>query len=406
MQHLPLGAIHNSMLVTAKSCPQKYVYKYVWGYRKIRLGLPLTKGLWLHSMLQALSLKQGLEKGSLLVVPEELTIPGLSIPAKVDAENFLLYVDIGDEEELTRMSYPLSSGGMLKLLTELVYDPLPVEIQDDLLTSGLELPEACRRVMKSYLWAYRSVLPKERPLLVEHEFSVDVDGRVYQGRIDLLLEDSGKRITLRDWKTSTSIPTGSTWKLTESQLHIYPVTMDVVLDGLGFERSIDAVEFDFILSTPPGRPALVSKGTKLSRATKLMDPLSLTEAAKEAGLGMDDQIYITDKKNPDSPTLAEKLEEVSKTNDFFQRFTLPRAKKVTYQIFQENDNALKFIEELHESPEEAYRNTGRECDYMCEFKDVCVAHLYGLDFQMILNRDFEPWVPDDLDELELETQEA
>lgn len=400
METLPRGPAHNSMLNTVKRCPQKYVYKYVWGFRKLTTSLPLTRGLWLHSMLQAEALRKGIEKGSLLEIPYLIDVPGLEAEIELDHDNLELVrrspaldVDTG-LQTIAVDRWPLTAGGMLKLLTEEVYDNLPDEIHEDLVQDGVTLPEACKRIMRSYLWAYRTSLADEDPLLVEYEFETEVDGHLYHGRIDLLFRDKDGRIVLRDWKTSSSMPEGSVWKLTESQLHLYPVALEPHFP----EHTADAVEFDFLLTKPPGQPATLKSG-KLSRATKLMDPLSLKQAADAAGIGLDDEIYATDKKNPTSPTLREKIEELTDSSPFYRRYRMPRSKKVTATIFEDNAKAIEFMDALHEDTSGAYRVTDRSCDYMCEFKDVCVAHLYDLDYGSVLNRDFEPWEPDDLHDL-------
>lgn len=418
---LPRGPVHNTMLTTARRCPQRYVFKYVRGLRPIETALPLRRGLWLHSMLQADALKRGLAKDTLLVVPETIDVHGvgeveLYAPG---GEDPLLMVRYEPEEGDKRTAtYPLTSGGMLKLLTEHVYEWLPEETKEHITENGLELPEACRRIMRGYLWKYRDVLDREEVLLVEYENATEVDGELYHWRIDELVRTADGVVVLRDWKTTKSLPTGSTWKLIESQLHLYPVTLKPHLDELAKQNAttdmkgrtsvpeleVQAVEFDYLRSRPPLEPS-VNKSGKLSRAVRDTDAMTFLSAAKKAGLERTDECYDTNKTNPVSPTVEEKLEELKDNDIFFMRQRLPRSKKVTRRLLEENENTIGLIDSLHERPEDfAYRVTipsgPYSCENGCEFKDLCVADLYGMDVSTIIGRDFEEWEPEDLHEMD------
>lgn len=419
-RQLPRGPVHNTMLATAKRCPQRYVFKYVRGLRPIETALPLRRGLWLHSMLEADALKRGLAKDTLLVVPETLHVHGfgeVGLYAPGGEDPLLMVTHEKETEEgeafLGTSIYPLTAGGMLKLLTEHVYDWLPEETKEQLTEGGVELPEACRRIMRGYLWKYRSTLDEEDVLLVEYENSTDIDGELYHWRIDELVRTADGMVVLRDWKTTKTLPTGQAWKLMESQLHLYPVALKPHLDDLAEQTStadmdgritlpdleIQAVEFDFLRTKPPLEPA-INKSGKLSRAVTETDAMTFLAAAKKAGLGLTDECYDTNQTHPVSPTVEERLEELKDNDLFFSRPRLPRSKKVTARLLSENESAIALIDALHEDPEEySYRVTERSCDYACDVRDLCIADLYGMDVSTIVNRDFEQWEPDDLHEM-------
>lgn len=410
LRQLPRGPVHNTMLGVVRRCPQQYVFKYVNGLRAMSIGKPLRRGLWVHSMLQADALRKGIIERTLLVVPETIDVHGIEEPVEVDAENleFVLRLESIDtetgEKQVHAFRYPLNAGGMLQILTEHVYEWLPEEAREELTEGSIELPEACKRIVAGYRWAHRDRLDKERVLLVEFEAATDIDGELYHFRIDILLETHDGVVVLRDWKSTQTLPKGQAWKLMESQLHLYPVALAPHLTEMGFTKEIQGIEFDFLRTKLPSKPA-VNKSGKLSRAAKEFDARTFLQAAKEAQLDLDDEAYDTNAKYPVSPTVREIVEGCKNEDLFYRRERLPRSKRVTNRLLTENEATISFIDALHEDPEGfSYRVVQRHgamaCDNGCEFTDICIGTLYGLDMSSTIKRDFELWQPDDLHEMD------
>lgn len=424
------GAVHYSELATVRRCPQKHKYAYVEGLRSKRGALNLKRGLWLHAMLQADALKRGLEHGSLLKVPETINVPGIDEPVIVERSGELIRGhDRGTEFDLIA-KVELSWKGMLELLEEHSdYALLPESVIEERYTEGgQDLPTACRNIMRGYLWQYRDVLPKRRPLLVEVEWQrvlkdygpVDVD---MEGRIDLVEIDERGLVVLSDWKSTKSIP-GQEFKLMESQRWIYLWGIEPILREHGIE--VQALALDYLVTSTPTKPTQNQpkkppktkskckncdgtgdidtggdpgyetktcpacegtgkrinmptpnelKGELSTRAIKTT-PLVYFEALREYGLEMTDHH-------------RQVINELERDNAFFKRFVMPVNQKVLVTVLTETAQAAETAERFRRAPGLAYRNVDRSCTYACDFIDLCSAELYGNDADTVRARDFE-----------------
>lgn len=372
-----LEPVHNSQLTAARRCLRQYRYAYLERLEPLRPRLPLTRGIWIHYCLQAESLRSGLEKGSLLEVPtsfeiEDVGTVQIDLGVNEDDDPQLTVLD-GDGVEISH--YDLSWEGMLELLTAHVWMRLFPEEQEDYYEAGMYLPEAVRRILRGYHYHWRKQLDGEEPLLVEASWqrTHEESGFVFEGRIDLLVRNERGLVVLRDWKSTSRAPSGS-WKLRESQLHIYPWGIAPKLQALGIDR-IDKIEFDWILTKPPTKPQQNKDGS-LSKRQIDTDAITYYEALKEYGI----EITAEHKR---------KIKELLKQDKFLFRDDAPRSKKVTDQILDEAVKTSWIIQQIHDRPELGeVRSARQSCEWDCDFTDLCLGELYGQDTSPIRKKSF------------------
>lgn len=366
-----LAPIHNSQINCARRCLRQYRYAYVERLEPKRVSLPLARGQWLHYGLAAEHIRLGHEKGSLLMVPAlEIDDVGMVYPRVDDGT-----MEVPKTEDRAARTYDLSWQGMVDLLTTEVWMRLFPEEQEDYFENGYYLPNAVRKILRSYFYWWRDVLAEEEPLLIEQPWQRQhASGHTFEGRIDLLLRDRKGNLVLRDWKSTKSAPKSS-WKLMESQLHIYPWGIDSILKWheLG---EVAYIEFDYLLTKPPTKPKQNQDGS-LSKAKIETDALTYLEALREYG------IEIT-------PEHKKKLKELKEDNPFFQRHPSPRSKKVTNQILDEALQTAEVMKQIHERPPAgAVRTVRQSCDWDCSYQDLCMGELWDNDVSTIRKREFQ-----------------
>jgi hypothetical protein len=393
---LPIAEVVNhSAIWTARRCPQRWRYQYHDRLEPRVTKLMLKRGTWVHAALQAEHLRIGIEKGSLLLVPEEIEVSDVGM-VRVLADDSKLMV--GDEDSYT--FYDLSWQGMLALLTDLVWERVFTAEHELYTEHGHTLPEVCEKIVRGYFWQYRKVLEKETPLLVEYQWQREHNGVLWGGQLDLLLRDAKNRVVVRDWKTTKAAPEDNPLTaLLESQLHLYPWGIAEVLSE--HKLKVNAVEWDYLVSKPPAKPKLNQDGT-LSRVSVDTDALTFFEAIKEYGLDLDTPCYKPDKKKDPDPleglTPRMVLKELMQGTDRYKRVLKPRSTKATERIIYEAERTAGFIRMLTHAPEAAWRTSNRTCKWECPYNDLCVGDLYGQDTSLLRERDFrlrekEPYIP-------------
>lgn len=391
-------AIHNSTLASLKRCPQKFKYAYIEKLERKHEAKPLKRGTWLHFMLAVDALRRGLEHESLLDIPDTLESPsGLEVGIGLDdgpGGETVLDVLAGDDLYF----YSLTWEGALALLTEHEWDWLPDDVQALYYEDGISLPDACRTIMRGYLWRWKGVLDKERPLLVEVKWErTDMSGPVpvdYGGRADEVLLDSKGKVVVRDWKTTKATPSGN-YRLRERQRLLYAWGLEPVLSEHGLK--VDALELDYLLTkTPPkprqNQPKKPKKATKanpepeqptpnelkgeLSKAKINTTPIVFLEALREYGLDLTEEHKQT-------------VRDMERGAKFYMRFPMPLNQKQIVRMLAENAAVAALAKQYQQLPQLAYRVEARDCDYMCEFNDICLAESLGQDASTIKAREFQ-----------------
>lgn len=211
----------NSMLKSFLACPNQARYKYYLRLKPKTLSKPLTRGKWMHSLLEAFY------KGE----------DWKPIHRSLTHDFSLLF----DEEK----------------------DALG------------DLPRECARLMRGYLWHYANhswdikgvegVLEAELP-----------DGTIFRGRYDLLVEDEFG-LWIVDHKNFRNFPDLTLRQLdTQAPRYVWAARQN----GLKVKGFI----WNYLKTTGMTKPALLKDGTRLSRSKINTDYPTYLGALKEYGL--------------------------------------------------------------------------------------------------------------------------
>ena len=367
-----LGPLHNSHFTAIRRCKQKFKYAFVEGIQPKQPALPLARGIWIHYMEQAQFLKWGIEDKSLLEVPDTINVDGVgevTVAAYAPAKPSLI---VGDT------TYPLSAKGMLQLLTEQVWSRLFDEEKEKYTEDGHTLPEACERILTEYFYYWRSYFTDRdfKVLLVEAAWSREYEGTVREGRIDYVLENKRGQIVVGDWKSTKKQPHPE-YKFMESQLHLYawgivPLLEELKVDKKKLKNIV--VEFDYLSTKLPTIPSRNQDGSVSKRKINTTR-LTLINFLNENKLKWSDE------------QVEEYLDRTERV--FFERKLLPRNQKVTETLLNQDLADTKDILSVVTSPETASRTVTLNCDWDCDFIELCKNELYGNDVRHIRNSQFE-----------------
>lgn len=368
-------AIHHSTLASLKRCPQRFKYAYIEKLERKREARPLKRGSWLHFMLAVDAIDRGLRWESLLEEPETIEAPDVGT-VRIDAEHRHLIVDPDATDEPTNV-YSLTWEGALDLLTDEAWGWLPDDVQQTYYEDGISLPDACRTIMRGYLWRWKGVLEYECPLLVEVEWKrEDLSGAVpveYGGRVDEVFVNANGRVIVRDWKTTKATPSGN-YRLRERQRLLYAWGIEPLLAQ--YDLKIAGLELDYLLTKTPPKPALVEKGTRLSKKKINTTPVVFLEAVQEYGLELTEEY-------------KDRVRDMDRGAKFYLRFPMPLNQKQIVRTLSENASVAALAKQYQQLPQLVYRVEARDCDYMCEFQDICLAELLGQDASTIKQREFQ-----------------
>ena len=130
-----LGPIHNSQIRAARRCLKQYKYNYVERIEPKRQKLPLARGIWIHYCLQAERIVQGLEKQSLLQIPETIEVDGVG-KVEIIEEGGYYFLSHRMSDDSGTIREPLGWRGMLRLLTGQLWTRLFDEEKEDYTEGG------------------------------------------------------------------------------------------------------------------------------------------------------------------------------------------------------------------------------------------------------------------------------
>lgn len=371
-----IGPVHNTHLTTLRRCARKFGYAFVEGIQPRMPGLPLARGSWLHYCLQAQWLRWGLEDNTLLYIPETIQIDGIEEEVSLnigDNPNLVVWNNDGPPDR-----YDLSAAGMLRLLTEHVWNRLFDLEKEKYTEDGHTLPEAVKRILEEYFYFYREEF-KDRDfeiLLVEVDWQ-RAKGVEFEGRTDYVIRiKSNGLIVCGDWKSTKTEPHAE-YKFMESQLHLYPWGIAPMLVELGIPKddvNNMAVEFDYLSTKLPTKPSQNKDGS-LSKRKINTTYLTLTRALKEYGKKWNE----------------EDIEKFLAKNEkqFFVKKRLPRNKKVVAELLRENVADSERMQEVIENPDKRTRTQSLACSWDCDFLSLCMGELYGQDVRHIRKTEFE-----------------
>lgn len=313
--------ISNSRLKKFRSCQKAHDYKYVMKLRPKRTAVPLRKGSWVHSCLEARA------KGE----------DWVELLKKKKAEEY----NILFEEEKAELG---------------------------------DLPNDVLRMMRSYIQTWKDVDAEYEVVVAEQDFKIRIDGTpfVLVGIIDLILRHKATgQIWCMEHKTmKNTIPTEQ-FRITDVQTAMYEKVMEYLAPYLGYKPSdVGGIIFDYIKTKPPTIPEVLKNGGLSRRANIDCDRYTYEACIKRAGLNVADY----------EDFMAANLDN----NKFFARIPMAKSGKMINQLFKEVLDTAIQIENI--SGVCPVRNLNFTCDRpKCEFRDLCLAELQGLDIDTLIN---------------------
>lgn len=360
---------HNSMLNTLKQCEAKFDFAYIQGLKPRQSSHPLNRGIWFHALMAGQGLKQGMAQDTLLVVPTTMDLgidPLHEVEVSQGAQDDTPYL-VGPDHS----SYPLSAAGVHQMLIDHVHSYMPTGDED---TDGL--PDECWSLYQRYIDAWGLHLMAEEVLAVEVTWqrTDEHTGMTYGGRIDRVTRRNDGLVVLRDHKTTGQTPS-SDYRLTDSQLHLYAWGTAPWLHEHDIE--IRAVEFDYIVTRPPGQVRLTKAGA-LYKNQALVDEWTLVRGLVEQGADPDDERFKE----------ARQQMRGDGTPHFFRRHLVPVNETVVRTLLLENASARSRVDTLLNDELDPTRNVSSLHCGWCEFSQICTATLYGNDVTPLLD-DFE-----------------
>lgn len=227
-----------------------------------------------------------------------------------------------------------------------------------------DLPNEMLRLMRSYLWHYAHEAEWK---VLEIEKTIEAvlpDGTKFKGKVDMLIENE-YGIWLVDHKTHKQIPKLLNRRLdTQSPAYLWAC----------WENGLDVRGFiwNYVRTHPPSTPTVLKSGERFSKKLGETDYYTFAVAVKRSGFDPDD---YRDKLD----YLKAQRYEYGKpqTSPFFQRSILERTDSSIAQSIRELNHTAYRLANYNFDPIMTERIVDRSCEWMCAYKDLCVAELHG-----------------------------
>lgn len=228
------------------------------------------------------------------------------------------------------------------------------------------LPHNVKVMMEGYFDFYED--EKIKPLLVEYEFRTKLIDKIYlTGKIDMVAKEKKQKLTCTvEHKSHNTIPSGGMVPYANLQSSVYNWVLKKE-EGM----KIDGMMWNYILAKPPSVPQLLKNGEMSRRSSGTTWPVYLAELKKN-------------KLNPKDYSDMKKSLKGNEEN-YYQRKIIPLSPTLIDNILEDTKMTAREIDKY--AGIDQTRNLGRHCDY-CEFKNLCIAQLKGLDDNYILKADF------------------
>lgn len=250
-----------------------------------------------------------------------------------------------------------------------------------------DIPGDAYRIMRGYHYYYLESDKRYETIAAEVPFRVRIEGTpiVLTGVIDLVvLDTTDNSIWCFEHKTvKKDLPTEE-FKMTDFQTTIYLYAMEVLSDKLGYSKSqIKGVILDYLKTAPPTIPEILKNGTLSKRKIKC-DRHTYLECIKKIG---------------GDPADYEEILEYMDTNVFYKRVPLTKSQSLLQMTLTDFINCGKQIRAI--SGKAPVRNLAWTCDRpRCEYRDLCIADIQGLDTTMLIKLNFESQEEDENGESE------
>lgn len=308
----------NSMVKTFRHCHKQAEYKYIHRLLPKRLGSPLKRGTWVHSLLEWHG--RGLD--------------WREIHAKYSGE----FAKLFDEEK----DY---------------YGDMPREIET---------------IFKSYLWHYKDD-PWEWVETEQQYEAVLPDGTIARCKIDAIIRDKYGKLWAVDNKTHKTLPNHN-FRLRDTQSGVYLW----ILQENGIE--VEGFIWNYLRWKAPSVPKLLQNGTRITDSAVDTDYPTFVRALKKYK-AENPQFVIRDKDRAFAEHLRSQRYEFGKmqTSSFFLRVPMEKSQDLLERTLQEwyRTSQLLHSYDFFSNPDAIERNPDRSCDYMCNYNELCAAELVG-----------------------------
>lgn len=324
----------HSMLKTFRRCPKQAEFKYVHRLKPKRLGSPLKRGVWVHSLLEEY------HKGGDW--------------RKLHAHYSKQFNELFDEEK----DY---------------YGDMPTEIL---------------QIMNSYMWHYKDD-PWE---YIDQEFQLEAklpDGTIYRGKVDALIRNQFG-LWLVDHKTHKTLPDLS-FRLLDAQSALY--IWAAWENGL----EVNGFIWNYLRWKAPSTPKLLKDGTRISDAACDTDYPTFVRALKQYK-DENPQFSIRPQDRQKAEVLRSQRYQFGKpqTSDFFRRDVLEKSPEMIERVLQGNyTTSLRMHDYDFSNPDRVERVVDRGCTFSCSYTDICTAELMGANTRPLIKQNYIVGDPND-----------
>ena len=329
--------ITQSMMKTFRQCPREAYYKYVLRLKPKVYSTPLTRGKWIHALLEV-HYKGGDWK-------EE------------HAKWVSQYRKLFDEEK------------------EKLGD----------------LPQECARLMRGYLWHYGDPRYQEYGWKVhEVEMTLETDlpnGHLFRGRVDLLVEDDFG-LWIVDHKTHKRLPDWD-YRLLDEQSPLY------IWAARQMGIPVRGFMWNYIATSGMSTPTLLKDGKRFSKRLGDTDYPTYAQAVKQARKEAPDTFLS---ENADKDEVKRKLAQLKAErwnpytpngSPFFRRDILEKDDDLLQRVVE---TTCRTSERLHSydftNPDRVERNVDSCKGFMCSYKSLTMGDLLNGDSTMTMKRDY------------------
>lgn len=223
--------------------------------------------------------------------------------------------------------------------------------------------------LKSLMTGYFNFYKKDVKVIeVEKEFRVRLPQTKIHliGKIDLVAKDQDLK-WIMEHKCQNQIPQGSTVPYTNLQSNSYIWAYEQETG-----KKLDGVLWNYLWGKRITKPQILKDGTMSKRHLAITWPM-YRQALKDNNLDVSDYLDIKSKLQGNEST-------------FFQRKYLPINKKMVTTVLEDTVTTAQEIQQ--KAGKDRTRNLNRHCDF-CEFKDLCLSDLKGLDTNFIIKANFK-----------------
>jgi hypothetical protein len=236
---------------------------------------------------------------------------------------------------------------------------------------GEELPSECLRIMLGYLRHWKEVDKRYRVIDSELNEFVTIGKIKLQVVVDLVVEDKTTGLLwLWDHKSRAKFETNEGMML-DPQLTLYFRALEL----LGY-KPLGGITYNEIRTKPPTVPRLLKNDT-LSKAANIdTDVRTYMRAIRKNGLDPNDYSDI--------------LRSIARRGDdnFYRRVNMPKDPPVVKTMMREMRETAQDI--LTAERRGAYPRTfiPHQCKWDCEYKNLCIAELYGADTSSLIKLNY------------------